>query len=175
MGHPKAGVVLSDGRTMAEHVAEALDAVCGDVVFAGAHACCSTPPGTLCIADLRSNCGPLAGIESLLKSARAPRYLVAACDQPLLTPALLCRLVERGKEAAICAFRTTEGKELDPLPLLIDSTLAEHVTLAIDRGRLSIRDFLRERGVRWIGIEPVEEHLIRSFNPTFTTGGEGQL
>lgn len=55
--------------------------------------------------DIVSRCGPLGGIATALKTSRAKTVLFLACDMPLVSPALLRRMVRsnRGGECAVFA------------------------------------------------------------------------
>ena len=91
MGVPKAGLLLPDGRSMIETIRDALEHLCEQVVLVG------NPHGLrghAVVEDERPDSGPLAGIEALLRSGAASRYLVLPCDMPGIAPGALRRLME---------------------------------------------------------------------------------
>ena len=90
MGRPKEGVLLPDGRTMLEAVIERVTRICPVKVLSGESV---NLPNVLNVQDTTPGLGPMAGLEAILASGVAERYLIAACDQPLLGEAVLERLV----------------------------------------------------------------------------------
>ncbi len=59
-------------------------------------------PGFPVIADLRPDCGPLAGIETALSVAKTDAVIVLACDMPFVTVEFLELLISKaGKDRAV--------------------------------------------------------------------------
>lgn len=165
MGEPKEGVRLRDGRSMLEHVAEALLPVCDEVVVVGS--CRGFDPGRLGlkhIADLRSGLGPLAGIEAALRSATGEHYLFATCDQVRLTGELLRSLARPDWIVEAAALRSASGLELAPFPCRLAASLADKVSLALDDGERSPRAFLRRCELVWIDAPITAESDVMSVN-----------
>jgi len=135
MGMPKAAMRLPDGRSMAERTRDMLRAVCHDIVFLG------DPHGVAGhdrIDDLRVDAGPLAAIEALLASGRAPQYLVVPCDLPLLPSALLLRLIEGDPHGLTC-FDFADEPGPRPLPCRIAGSRLADVTRRLDDGDRALR------------------------------------
>jgi molybdopterin-guanine dinucleotide biosynthesis protein A len=161
MGAPKEGVRLADGRPMVEHVREALAAVCEQVVIVGE--CRGYETGRITrLPDLRPGLGPLAGIEAALSSGLSAGYLIAACDQPFLTPELLRRLVGEAEEPR--CFREEGGAGFHPFPCYFPASWLPRVQEALDGGRLSMRGLLGENQPHWPVIASEEAVLLRSVN-----------
>ena len=142
MGVPKAGLLLPDGRSMVERTRDTLREICHDIVFLG------DPHGVHGhdrIDDLRPDAGPLAAIEALLSSDRAPQYLVIPCDLPLLPSALLLRLLE-GDAAGVSCFEFESAPGLLPLPCRIAAARLPEVTAQLDAGTRSVRHLVDELG-----------------------------
>jgi molybdopterin-guanine dinucleotide biosynthesis protein A len=134
MGVPKAAMRLPDGRTMAERMRDTLTEVCHDIVFLG------DPHGVTGhdrIDDLRADEGPLAAIESLLATDRAPQYLVVPCDLPLLPSALLLRLIEGDAEGMTC-FDFAGERGVRPLPCRIAGSRIDEVRRRLDDGQRAL-------------------------------------
>ncbi len=73
-------------------------------------------PGVPVVADAEPGLGPLAGIETALRSARGAPVLVVAWDMPFVTAPLLRGLRALGDAgAAIVVPRHGEGEVLEPL------------------------------------------------------------
>lgn len=122
MGSDKASIVV-DGLPMVERVSATLRVMCDDVVRVG--------PGAD-IVDVRD--GPLTALLALLSSGRASRYLVAATDQPQLSPSVLLPLVAAcGLDDDAVAFTG------QPLPLCISAAAHGRVRALVDRGERRLR------------------------------------
>jgi molybdopterin-guanine dinucleotide biosynthesis protein A len=116
------------------------------------------------ITDLQPGQGPLSGLEALLASGAAEGYVVAACDQPLLTASIL-RLLGRGATGRPRLFRAQEsGQSLGPLPGYYPGWLAERVRQAIDEGRLAFQQLLSYEEVDWLSVSALEEARLASVN-----------
>jgi len=162
MGAPKEGVLLADGRPMVEHVCASLAAVCPRVVVAGE--CRGYPDLTVPrIADLRPGLGPLAGLEALLSSGLDAAYLIAACDQPFVTPELLRRLL-RGDAEQLRCFREAGGTGFHPFPCYLPASWLPRVQEALDQGRLAVRTLFGQDHPNWPLVSAAEVAQLRSVN-----------
>ncbi|MBI5153851.1 molybdenum cofactor guanylyltransferase [Candidatus Poribacteria bacterium] len=163
MGEPKEGIQLAGGRPMIECVGAALEPLCSQVLIVGTCTGYEVRPPWRRLEDIHPGEGPLAGLETILTSGIARHYLVAACDQPLLTARLLAPLAEAPGEGP-AFFRTVEGRQCDPFPGRFPVEMRDAVTAALARGERSIRRFLAEWPVIWIPLPVGEECRLRSFN-----------
>jgi molybdopterin-guanine dinucleotide biosynthesis protein A len=140
MGLPKASLLLPDGRSMIETIRDGLETLCEQVVLVG-------QPfglrGHQVIDDEQPDCGPLAGIEALLRCDVADRYLVVPCDMPSLEPGSLRTLLDGGPEPAL----HFEGH---PLPCIVDSTLATETTNLLESGVRALRAWQEAVGAHTI-------------------------
>lgn len=85
MGRPKAGIILSNGLTMIEHVYHALSQVCTNVVLVGHFQ--GVPSSLAHVLQIKDNLegrGPLGGLEALLGSGLDSEYLISPCDLGLV-------------------------------------------------------------------------------------------
>lgn len=162
MGQPKEGVLLPDGTPMIARVISVLQTVCRRVVIIGACRGFQIPDGVLHLPDLHPGEGPLAGLETLLASDLDDRYLLAGCDQPLLTPDLLRRLA--GCEAEVCLFHTGNEEDFFPLPGIYSTSLLPLVREALSSGRRSMKRLIEQAQVTRIPLSPAEAALLRSIN-----------
>lgn len=165
MGRPKEGVLLADGRPMIEHVAGALAPLVPRIAILGDSGGWPVPEGMIQLRDHFPGAGPLAGIDALLQSGIAVRYLVVSCDQPLLRAETLRRLLA-ASGASAAFFRARSGEELDPLPVLLPASLAADVRRALESaaGRPpGLRALLRPQA-QWIPLPDGEVPLLRSMN-----------
>ncbi len=157
MGVPKESLLTPDGRSIIQTVLDVLDEVCSHVVVAGHRL-----DGRTEIPDLRTNSGPLAGIEAVLASGLDDQYLISASDTPLATPSLLRKLLESKSELTV--FEVEGQTKIQSLPMRISAGTLKHVSRALDRGRYAIHDFIRGRETAYVPVSAEEGELLRSVN-----------
>jgi molybdopterin-guanine dinucleotide biosynthesis protein A len=166
MGRPKEGILLRDGRPMIEWVLDAFRDTFQQVFIVGA---CqgydwSEDRHLIRIADRSPGQGPLSGLDALLDSGAAEGYVVAACDQPLLTASLL-RLLGQGPADRPRLFRTRQGgQSLGPLPGYYPGSLGDRVRQSIGEGRLAFRQLLSYEEVEWLAVSAMDEARLASVN-----------
>ena len=139
MGEPKQHVGV-DGVTMGEHAIELARRCCDLVVVSG-------PPGAMPgmehISDrpAHAGCGPLAGIEAVLASGRAERWLVLPCDMPFLRVESLERLL--ASTADVAAFQDPAQPSTPlQLPLAIRASMHASTTARLNINRRSVQGWL---------------------------------
>ena len=94
MGQDKAAMLLG-GRPLAAHMLDKLRAAGLAGRVAGAPI--ADFPAELYVPDAEAGSGPLSGVTTALIHSRAPLVLVLGTDLPLLSPCLLCALLERAR------------------------------------------------------------------------------
>ncbi|MEW6684465.1 MAG: NTP transferase domain-containing protein [Nitrospirota bacterium] len=164
MGRPKEGVVLWDGRPMIEHVLDAMRTICRRVVIVGACRGWTPEPPIIRLDDRQSGLGPLGGIETLLSSGLASRYLVVGCDQPLVTPPMLRLLLDPLNPGIPCFLRAEDGSELDPFPGYFPATWLPVARAALQQGRRAIRDVVRSDRSGWAVLPEALRRGVESLN-----------
>jgi molybdopterin-guanine dinucleotide biosynthesis protein A len=87
--------------------------------------------------DLVPRCGPLGGILTGLRSAKAGAVLFLACDMPLITTTLLRKIVLASDEDNTAVFSSQSGRVT--FPLLLPVQAADAVQKQIDARRLSVQ------------------------------------
>ncbi|MFH0794200.1 MAG: molybdenum cofactor guanylyltransferase [bacterium] len=163
MGRPKERILLPDGKSMLERVADILLPLVQKLVVVGASGGFDPSVlGATRLDDLRPGLGPLAGLETLLASGGAEGYLVVACDQVRLTTGLLERLLPAGGSPA--ALRTEKGVELLPFPVYLPAGFLPIVRAALDQGERSSRLLLAGSRIEWRVVAAEAEELVRSIN-----------
>jgi molybdopterin-guanine dinucleotide biosynthesis protein A len=104
--------------------------------------------------DLVPRCGPIGGVFTALVTTRAAAVIFLSCDMPLVTPALLGRLISTAQmelEAPDARAVFTTSSEGAGFPFLIRRALRPQVERQIERGRFSLQKLaraLRARRVR---------------------------
>ena len=165
MGQPKEGVVLWDGRPMIAHIIDVLRAVCRRVVVVGECRGFVFPSsGDISqLSDVHPGQGPLAGIETMLASGLDDRYLIIACDQPLLTSSLL-HLLTRRPAPVPRVFRAAPGQPLCPFPGVYPTGWLPAVQDALARDARSVCRLLVETSCMLIPLPSTERFRLQSLN-----------
>jgi len=158
LGRDKARVRIG-GVPLVERVAAALAVVVEEVVLVGKEG--DEPPAsdrTFVTDDHPGRCA-LAGVVRALREAREGRILIAACDHPFLSPAVLRLLLTRRGPAA-ARIPEVEGR-LAPLVGLYDGPACRPaLTRSLTAGRLALA-----RAVRELDLDIVPEALVRERDP----------
>jgi molybdopterin-guanine dinucleotide biosynthesis protein A len=84
--------------------------------------------------DAVPRCGPLGGIVTALRNSRADAVLFLACDMPLISSALLRRLIGTSRKGSVPVFAAQSGRASFPLLLPISS-------LALAEQQIAEREF----------------------------------
>jgi molybdopterin-guanine dinucleotide biosynthesis protein A len=157
MGQDKARLPMPDGRTMAEVVDAALAELCGTVIVAGP---ASILPHRAHVRDGFHDAGPLAGIEAALRCGEASHVLVAPCDLPLVTSALLARLLV-ATDATMTIF---EGEPPRSLPARIGRAALPAIRSLLEQRDLAVKRLLDRVDVHRVAIPADEEILLTNVN-----------
>lgn len=163
MGTPKAGVRLSSGLTMVEHVFLALSQVCARVVFVG-HAEGVAPAlleRGIHLKDEIPELGPLGALDALLSSGIAGSYLVTPCDLCRATPDLY-RLLITERPGSPLLLRHPGGVE--PLVGVYHAPLLDKVRRQMAQRRLAVRDLLKECQPGYIDVPPALRDTLSNAN-----------
>lgn len=170
MGQPKHALKLSDGRTMIEHVADALRTACNgdadsEIIILGPDDVLANIalPRARCLPDNHPDLGPLAGIEALLSSGIAEHYLLCACDTPMLTAELLMRLrATTGKP--ITMFRVEGADRCEPMPMRIASSAINNARRFLNSNDRSIHNLADSMPCEEIAITRDEGLQLQNIN-----------
>ncbi len=142
-GSDKAAIKL-DGRTLIEHVLDAVAPVVDDVVVVGPWA----PNGLAASIEPEPLEGPLGALAWGLELCSSPHALLVACDHPLLVPGLLREFVRmRGDADAVVA--RADGRP-EPLVAVYSHDCLSVANALLDSGERSMRALLAAIDVRWI-------------------------
>lgn len=145
MGRDKA-LLPYGGASLAEHIAARVKTAAGSATLVG-------NPGLLGhsqypeIPDLRSNCGPLGGIEAALRYSAARWNLIVACDMPSLTVDFLASLLKEAEaRGSRCLVPVSPGGRPEPLCAVWDRCCLDTVSHALDRGVRKMTEALEAIG-----------------------------
>lgn len=165
MGHPKDRFVLPDGKAMIEHVMRALLTVVDKLVIAGPSIDLSLiesirgQAAVTFVPDELKNCGPIAGVRSILASGAAEGYLIAACDQPLINEDLLRSLLRDPRRG--CFFKT---EVIQPFPGFFPSTWLGLLDKRIENEEYSLRHIIESSTADIQQLDSHAQRLIKSFD-----------
>jgi molybdopterin-guanine dinucleotide biosynthesis protein A len=164
IGGDKPSLELGD-KTLVRHAVSALCAAGVDVALV-LRPGQPVPLAAHTIAVVRDeieDAGPLGGLQSLLRWLPVEWALVAACDQPFLSPRLLQSLMNERRDGieAICA---RPSDRLEPLPGLYHRSVLPAIDGALERGARSLLDLLGSLRVR-----EVPRHLVELCDPSLAS------
>ena len=171
---PLSGIVLAGGAsrrlgvdkttlrfgscTLLEHAADALSAVCADVLVVGGDAAGWPHLGARLVPDETPGRGPLAGLQAGLKAAEFDFALVVACDMPFLNRDLLAFMAWRPRRYQALVPRW--GRRLHPLHAIYARSCLPVVESLLTKPSASMRELLAR-----LEIETLTEAAIQRFDP----------
>jgi molybdopterin-guanine dinucleotide biosynthesis protein A len=154
MGRDKAALILN-GRSFAEHAAEALAQIAGRVNLVGAKDVDSLRIGN--VPDVYKEWGALGGLHAALAACRAPWAAVVACDLPFVTGELLERLAAL-REGFDAVAPLQEDGRIQPLcSLYRTEACRERARLLIEEGERRPRSLLQKVRARVVAWEEIAE------------------
>jgi molybdopterin-guanine dinucleotide biosynthesis protein A len=145
-GRPKA-LEPWDDRAFAERVAAALEAVAGELVLLGAGPVPASLAGRARLADAPEAAGPLAGLLAALRARRDRAWLVAACDQPMLTVAACRWLAGERTVGRIAVLPRAAADRVHPFPAIYEPAMLDVLEALAAGGDLSLQPLGRRPDV----------------------------
>lgn len=109
MGRDKA-LIEFEGKTLLARAVATVSAVAVKTTVIARTVDAYPESGVPVIADLRPNCGPLAGIETALSAAKSDLVIVLACDMPFVTADFLKFLLERANPNGAVVPADSDGR-----------------------------------------------------------------
>jgi molybdopterin-guanine dinucleotide biosynthesis protein A len=163
MGTDKAYILRADGSTWLQHAAGLLGACCDRVLISVKEPQRGCAPGGLdVITDGYAGIGPAAGLLSAWDSFPDRPWLVLATDMPLVTVALLERLLTaRVASMVATGFRHADGVA-EPLCTLWEPVAGELVRSAAGVGKVSLSRLMGQSEVNWVSLDDPDQ--LRSVN-----------
>ena len=153
MGGEDKGLLPYRGQPLVSHALAALGEVAGTrLINANRNLDAYAALGFPVVPDASENFdGPLAGLLSAMRAATTPYVLTVPCDTPLLTGALLQRLIVRlvGTGAAMAV--AADSERLHPVVMLAETGLAEDLQAYLDAGERKVEHWIRRQ--RWVTVD----------------------
>ena len=158
------GFLEIGNRRIIEHNLELLKKVFGRVLISANAPELYFYLGTPMVGDVLDSRGPMTGILSALISTDAPAMFVTACDMPYINAILIQYIAGKWDDRFDAAIPLYEQKP-QPLFGIYAKRVAEKMEQSIKTGRRSLRDFLKEITVYYIGEDEVKsiDRTGRSF------------
>lgn len=175
MGRDKALLPVGE-KTLLEHILERFQRVY-DEVLVSVNAPDRYPPlGVPAVADITPGCGPLSGLQAVLRAGSHPYCFVAACDMPFVEPAmgiwLWQQLADRypaecaREHPAVVAVPSLGGRP-EPLHALYGRGCLAAVERALARGDWKMSAFYDEVTV-WVAPDDLLRRAFPDLEKTFT-------
>lgn len=159
-GSAKALVPLA-GRTFAEHVAVALAAAADEIFLLGDGPVPSSLAALPQLPDAAGVVGPLAGILAALAARPDRAWLVAACDQPYLTPEACRWLAGERRTGALAVLPRLGAGGVEPFPGIYEPACRGALTALAAGGRTSLQPLAGIAGVRLVAVpSPLAAALV---------------
>ena len=103
--------------------------------------------------------GPLGGIETALRRAKAGRVLFLSCDMPFLQPGLVEQLLAMNTSAAFTAARAKVG-----FPFCLSREILLKVEAQLAAGQLSLQAFARKIRARRLRVPKADWPQLDNLN-----------
>jgi molybdenum cofactor guanylyltransferase len=110
--------------------------------------------------DLVPRCGPLGGIYTALKTARAQRVLFLACDMPFVPETLLSLLLKQSRKKAVFA---SAGKR-PGFPFVLHRPHLPTVEAQMACGEFSIAALCQAAGARVLHVRASSKESLMNLN-----------
>jgi len=166
MGRPKALLRHTSGGTYVEHAVAVARPWAEAVVLLGTG---FELPGSLGgvprLRDRRADLGPMSGLCSLLEFAGEGWTVMVACDLPLLTGAVMEKLLGRVDDRCDAVVLVTAGDgRWHPCCAAYHGRLLAEVRSRIESGETSLRALLREVRTKTVRLDSWMAGLVTNVN-----------
>ena len=162
-GRDKTQLPALGGKTTLARIVEELSGNVATVAVVGRRDQSVAESASTYIADGRSECGPLAGLESALRWDAQPWCFLLACDMPAFDMKILRKLAEaRGSGAGAIVPRSTRG--IEPTCALYHRDALSTVSAHLDGGRLALRALLDAVTVTYVDFDEQLSAALRNVN-----------
>lgn len=150
MGTDKCCLSLG-GNSLVEIALKKLQEVCSEVVISSN---CGhfEQSGVPVINDLITDCGPLAGIYSVMKTVEAENYLVLPADLPFITKSFLELLITNSADFDAVIPRSANGF-IEPLAAFYNRSCLPVIEASLSSGDFSVWKIFKKLNVKYLDWE----------------------
>jgi molybdopterin-guanine dinucleotide biosynthesis protein A len=159
MGSDK-GLLLYRGKPLVQYSIDLLKPFCSELLISTQNREYAQF-GLPMIADEITDCGPMGGIYSSLKSTNADILFVLACDMPFVTPETVVKLLSCNHEFDCLVPRVNE--KLEPLCAIYSRKLFKKIEGRILAGNLALHSLILESDCCFVDFNDRIEDF-RNFN-----------
>ena len=125
------------------------------------------------VPDRTAGAGPLGGIDAALQDSPTDWLLILPIDQPYLPALALEDWIAEAERAAVRAAWFTHPGGTEPLPLLLHRSLADAISLALQRGERRVLPVVKAATSRQLEVFRSQEEWFRNLNyPADVAGTE---
>lgn len=167
-GSPKGLIQLPSGETILERTLQTIAAAQLHAVLVGnldAYDAHAAKHGVARVVDAPDVKGPLAGLHALIEQAGDRAAIALACDMPLVSVALLRRLVSESPDAPVLAPRSIDGHKWEPLFARYQADLVGPLLrAAIDAGERSFQQLFARIQVTELHLSVEERSATRDWD-----------
>lgn len=161
MGREK-GLLLLDHKPFVQHIAEALQPLVQEIIIVGDHNEYDQF-GYKRVQDIFKNAGPVGGLYAGLLSSTTSGNFVISCDVPLITTALLSKLLDSEEEYFDVIQFETEDKSM-PLIALYKKRCAAKCKKQLETGEKRLRKLVASLSTKSIPVDEKEYLLVSNIN-----------
>jgi len=170
MGGINKALIAVGGTTIIDRTVNLLRPLFSEVIIAGWPADMKPPEGTRTTDDNYPGKGPLAGIESAMKSSAAHLIFVFGGDMPSLSGDLLTLQIEKYADKPADVFVPRIGDLIEPLHSIISCSAHPSLEAYLRSARKpAVRDWFRLVSMRFFDLPGTDEYL-RVFTNINTPG-----
>lgn len=170
MGGLNKALIAVGGITIIDRTVNILRPLFSEVIIAGWPADMKPPEGTRTTDDNFPGKGPLAGIESAMKSSAAPLIFVFGGDMPSLSGDLITLQIKKFADKPADVFVPRIGDLIEPLHSIISCSAHPSLEAYLRSApKPAVRDWFRLVSVRYLDLPGTDEYL-RFFTNINTPG-----
>lgn len=174
-GQHKGSLLTSEGRTFTEQIASQMLTLTDCVYLSYGDTVCIEIDGCSTVMDRYPGCGPLGGLEAVLRQAGEDRkraVMTSACDTPDVNAELYRYLLSRLERDASCdPFDEWDGvvavsaDRIHPLTAIYSVRAAETFAKQISEGNYRLRDALKKLRILYVNLKgSVYEYMLVNIN-----------
>ncbi len=177
MGGQDKGLLPLAGKTMIEHVIEALKPQVGDIIInANRNPAEYARHGYRVLPDLLEGyCGPLSGIATALRAARTRYVLTAPCDSPFVPGTLAERLLHALSASDADIGIAHDGERLQPVFALLRCNLLDSLLAYLRAGERKVEPWYRRHAYVLCDFSDTPEAFVNMNTPADIRAAEERL
>ncbi|HIM58042.1 MAG TPA: molybdenum cofactor guanylyltransferase [Gammaproteobacteria bacterium] len=160
------GLILLNDKPLISYVADALEAKVGRLLIsANRNIEAYQQYGEVIKDELADFQGPLAGISKALNETTSPYLLIAPCDSPFISKALIDGLIESMCENEVDICVADDGVFIHPTFSLIKTTLKDNLLAFLNSGERKLGLWIEQNNFKKVDFAGQSKFFINLNNP----------